>query len=551
MSPGPDGGGQSAVGETAPLNLGGLQEALDVLDQGIGVFDGGLRLVLFNNKFVEYLELPPELAKAGPMFEDVARFTAARGEGNAGGGEAEIRSRVDWSRKSTPYILEHIRADGMVIEVRDIPLPGGGLVTTCTDITEHKLAEGSLAESEQQVRAILANAVEGIITIGEDGIVQTFNPAAEELFGYTSDEIIGQNVALLTTEADQTAAGSYNHDGYIHAYLKTGQGKVIGIGPREVTARRKDGTVFPVELNVSEFFLGSKRCFIGTMRDITLRKEAEDALRESEANLKKQIVELMDREQRLEAQGMELVALAEDAAQIRDELGTLNKQKDKFFSIIAHDLRSPFNALLGFSSILETRGPELSPEQVTDYGRLVHQAAQQSFALLEDLLDWSLLQMGRMDFDPQPVNIGKIVEAGLFLFEPNAAAKDITLSADHPRGLMALADAQMVRTILRNLINNAIKFTPEKGTITVTAGRVEDWIEIAVTDTGVGMTAEKIERLFLIEEKTSTMGTGGESGTGLGLQLCKELVEKNGGKITIESSVGKGSTFKFTLPAAE
>ena len=124
-------------------------------------------------------------------------------------------------------------------------------------------------------------------------------------------------------------------------------------------------------------------------------------------------------------------------------------------------------------------------------------------------------------------------------------------AADPPKDLMALADAQMVRTILRNLINNAIKFTPEKGTITVTAGRVEDWIEIAVTDTGVGMTAEKIERLFLIEEKTSTMGTGGESGTGLGLQLCKELVEKNGGKITIESSVGKGSTFKFTLPAAE
>ena len=134
---------------------------------------------------------------------------------------------------------------------------------------------------------------------------------------------------------------------------------------------------------------------------------------------------------------------------------------------------------------------------------------------------------------------------------PNAAAKDITLSADRPQDLMAFADVQMVQTILRNLINNAIKFTPEKGAIAVTARRVEDGIEVAVTDNGVGMTAEKVERLFHLEEKTSTMGTGGESGTGLGLHLCKELVEKNGGKITIESAVGKGSTFKFTLPVTD
>ena len=121
---------------------------------------------------------------------------------------------------------------------------------------------------------------------------------------------------------------------------------MIGIGPREVTARRKDCAVFPVELNISEFFLGSERRFISTMRDISLRKEAEEALRESEANLKKQIVELMDREQRLEAQGIALVALAEHAAQSRAGLGASNKQKDTFSSLIPHDLRSPCNALV-------------------------------------------------------------------------------------------------------------------------------------------------------------------------------------------------------------
>ena len=400
-------------------------------------------------------------------------------------------------------------------------------------------------ESEQQVRAILAHAAEGIITITEDGLVETFNPAAEKLFGYTADEMTGQSINILMPGSEATA-----HDGYIRAYRETGEARIIGIGPREVMGRRKDGADFPIELNVSQYYIGAERRFIGTMRDITKRKETERALRETEEDLKLQLVELRDKEERLEDQGVRLVALAEDMSAMRDELDELNKQKDKFFSIFAHDLKSSFNALLGFSEMLIEEGENLSREKVFEYSTLVHQAGKRAFRLLEDLLDWSRLQMGSVEFEPQPMDIGQAIEASVYLFEPIAAAKSIELTAENGPKLMVLADRQMVDTILRNLVNNAIKFTRGKGTVSLSARASGEHIEIAVTDNGVGIPPENLKRLFLLEEKTSTKGTGGEIGTGLGLHLCKELVKKNGGKIVVESAAGEGSCFRFTLPAA-
>lgn len=400
-------------------------------------------------------------------------------------------------------------------------------------------------ESEQQVRAILAHAAEGIITITEDGLVETFNPAAEKLFGYTADEMIGQSIKILMPGSEATA-----HDDYIQAYLKTGEAKILGVGPREVMARHKDGTDFPIELNVSEYFLGAERRFIGTMRGIAERQKTEQALRETEENLKLQLVELRDKEERLEDQGVRLVALAEDMSVMRDELDELNKQKDRFFSIIAHDLKSSFNALLGFSEMLIEEGENLSREKVFEYSTLVHQAGKRAFNLLEDLLDWSRLQMGRVEFEPEPMDVSQAIESSVFLFEPIAAAKSIELTADHELKLIVLADRQMVDTILRNLVNNAIKFTGEKGTVSLSASPAGEDIEITVTDNGVGIPPENLERLFLLEEKTSTRGTDGEIGTGLGLHLCKEMVEKNGGKISVESVAGEGSCFRFTLPTA-
>ncbi|MBT7943302.1 MAG: PAS domain S-box protein [Alphaproteobacteria bacterium] len=498
------------------------------------MFDDNLHLSQCNEKYAELQDIPQQLTTAAPLLEDIARFTTTH-----------TNERIKAARQGAPYRFVFTRPDGAIIEISDTPLPGGRLLSTCTDITEaHKVA-GTLAQSEQQVRAILDHTVEAVLTIGEDKTIKTFNASAEKLFGYTAGEAIGQNVSILMDTANAEV-----HDAHVQKYIDTGQARIIGIGPRDVRGQHKDGRVFPMALNVSEFFIGSERHFIGTLRDITKRREVEEALRQNEIDLKNQIIEMRDKEERLEQQSMELVVLAEDAAVIRDQLDTLNKQKDRFFSIIAHDLKSPFNALLGFSSILSTSIDNLTKEQIVEYSNLVHRAGGQAFALLEDLLDWSRLQMGTVEFDPQPVDMDKSIEACLFLFEPIAQGKNIRLTAEYDKGLSVSADRQMLDTILRNLINNAIKFTPAGGEISLSVNNAGDWINIAVTDTGVGIPPEKIEKLFLIEVKTSTKGTDGEAGTGLGLHLCKDLVDKHGGEMKIESTVGQGSTFHFTLPVA-
>jgi len=232
----------------------------------------------------------------------------------------------------------------------------------------------------------------------------------------------------------------------------------------------------------------------------------------------------------------------------RDELRKLNQQKDKFFSIIAHDLKSPFTALLGYSSMLSSGAANFDQNKLVESSRAVHESAESVFKLLENLLEWSRLQRGRMEFDPGLVDLKEIFDTNFELFAPTAKDKAIQLTDLQKGPLEVFADARMVDTVVRNLVNNAIKFTPERGNVTVSARRNGNCAEVEISDTGVGISADKAARLFQLGERTSTTGTGGETGTGLGLHLCKELVEKQGGQIYVESTEGEGSVFRFTLP---
>lgn len=178
----------------------------------------------------------------------------------------------------------------------------------------------------------------------------------------------------------------------------------------------------------------------------------------------------------------------------------------------------------------------------------MHESAQRVFKLLENLLEWSRLQMGQLKFEPGPVDLKEIIDTNLELYVPLAKEKAIRLTGKRRKSLNVFADAHMVDAIVRNLVNNAIKFTPEKGKVTISARRNGKWAEVEVSDTGVGISADKAARLFRLDEKTSTVGTGGETGTGLGLHLCKEMVERQGGRIQVKSTEGEGSAFRFTLP---
>jgi len=231
-----------------------------------------------------------------------------------------------------------------------------------------------------------------------------------------------------------------------------------------------------------------------------------------------------------------------------ERLIQLNIDKDHFMSILAHDLKSPFTALLGLSEILIEGIRKLDIDEIEEIASSINKSAQNSYNLLEDLLLWARTQKGKIPFKPQKLDLKDICRQILNILNPIAAAKNIKISHFAASEINVYADKEMLKTVLRNLVTNAIKFSHSGGVINISAEKTESGITISVSDSGIGISTDNIKKLFNISEVLSTHGTSGETGTGLGLLLCKEFVEKHGGKIWVESELGKGSVFKFTLP---
>ncbi|MGQ1909824.1 ATP-binding protein [Marinifilum sp. RC60d5] len=232
----------------------------------------------------------------------------------------------------------------------------------------------------------------------------------------------------------------------------------------------------------------------------------------------------------------------------RKELELLNATKDKFFSIIAHDLKNPFASLIGASDFLVNSSGELSNEQLHNFHSIINNSARQGYRLLENLLEWSRMQTGSIAWKPKQVDLWDLVNEVVNLLTGSAEQKQISLEAKIDENLIAYIDANMINTVVRNLITNAIKFTPKGGKIIVESKLLNDFIEISVSDNGVGIDSDKIDKLFKIGESVVGIGTEHETGTGLGLILCKEFVEQHKGQIYLKSELGKGSIFAFTLP---
>ncbi len=276
-------------------------------------------------------------------------------------------------------------------------------------------------------------------------------------------------------------------------------------------------------------------------------KQIGKLYREEKNEMVLQLLELRDARERAEEQSNHLVELAENLSITREALETLNEEKNKFFSIIAHDLRSPFNVILGYTSMLANAAETLTPDQVKEYAKNANEAGTAVFKLLENLLEWARLQLERVESMPKSTKLGKIVDNTVELLTPVAKDKDIKLVSSLTDEI-AYIDDNMIDAVIRNLVNNAIKFTENGGSIAITTQDLGDLIEVCVTDSGVGMNPEKAAKIFSRTGSNSTDGTRGEKGTGLGLLLCKELVERNGGKISVTSKPGEGSTFAFTVP---
>lgn len=252
---------------------------------------------------------------------------------------------------------------------------------------------------------------------------------------------------------------------------------------------------------------------IGIISDITERKEAEHALKESERRLHE-----------------------------------LNATKDKFFSIIAHDLKSPYNSILGFSEMLIEKTQNKDFDEIEAYATIIQKSAFRAMNLLTNLFIWTKMQTGRMEFHPKKKDIVLLINEATELLMETALQKSIKMYLFTPDSFPIKMDEDMISTVLRNLVSNAIKFTNPNGKITISAIPKENELEISVLDNGIGIKRDKIEKLFRIDKNISTLGTNGEEGSGLGLMLCQEFVTKHGGRIWAESEPGKGSNFIFTLP---
>ncbi len=262
-----------------------------------------------------------------------------------------------------------------------------------------------------------------------------------------------------------------------------------------------------------------------------------------EQQKKKLNVQLALKNQEIELQG-------ENVQKLNAELQEANATKDKFFSIVAHDLKNPFNSLILLTEVLIDDIQMLSKEEIVEYLEKIKTSSENTYTLLQNLLDWARSQTGKHKVHPQKINERNLTDQTLLLLLPNAENKEISLHSDIPKNSYAYADKNMISTVLLNLLSNAIKFTPRKGEINVSLQNNNSSHIFVISDNGVGIREKDRNNLFRIDKKIQNKGTEKEPGTGLGLLLCKEFVEKNNGRIWVESEPGKGSKFFFSIPKA-
>jgi PAS domain S-box-containing protein len=377
------------------------------------------------------------------------------------------------------------------------------------DITARKQAEEELRQSEERIRAVVDHAVDGIMTCDESGMITSCNPAGERIFHCSAAEIIGQHIATLIPEFALDAFANAN----IGAVPESG-GRLLNV-ERELCGRRYDGTTFPMEVAISDMYVGTKRMLIGVVRDITMRKHAEEELR-----------------------------LAKETA----EQGS--RAKSEFLAKMSHELRTPLNSVIGFANILlKNQGKTLSERELS-YTQRIQTNGIHLLHLINDVLDLSKIEAGRMTLERFSVDLPELVRAVIEQCEGQLRDRPVTLHVDIPAVVAPLeTDAGKLKQVLINLIGNALKFT-ERGRVTVRV-RIEPEtyhpIGIDVIDTGIGIPAERLAAIFEVFQQADNSTTRKYGGTGLGLAISRSLCQLMGYRLAVSSAVGIGATFSILL----
>jgi len=379
-----------------------------------------------------------------------------------------------------------------------------------TDITERKQAEAALLKSKQQYDDLVAKIPVGVYILHTkpDGsfALDYASPRMAEMLGLSGESLLADNQTIFQAIHPDDVDGfrTLSQDGIYQRRPFNWTGRIVADG--NVKWMHFRSTPEPLE--------NGDMLWHGLIVDITERKQAEN-----EINLK------------------------------NVELSNLVAEKDRFISIIAHDLRNPFNVLLGLTQLLEDDLPNLTPDDIHKMVTALRGTTLSVYNLLENLLEWALIKRGNAGFNPKLFILQAKMDEFLHPVLELANKKNIEISYCVPDDLMVYADRSMMGSIIRNLASNAIKFTPQNGKVILSAYAVGDQsIEISISDTGIGMNKSLLDNLFNIDRKKNRRGTDGESSSGLGLIICKEFVEKHGGSIRAESKVGKGTTIYLTLP---
>lgn len=404
-----------------------------------------------------------------------------------------------------------------------------GIVGIATDITAIKKIEEELRISEDKYKLLFKKSPVGILQCDENLIISACNEKFVQILGTTREKLINLDIKKLRDKRILPAIykaleGEESfYEGYYNATTSnTKLWAIIKTTPLTDDNGKVAGAILIVE-------------------DGTKRKESEE-------ELKKYTEEILTSRNLLEKRSTELSQLSQQLSQSEKELRELNASKDKFFSIVAHDLKSPFHGLLGYSRILIEEFDEMNRESIKGYIVNVNKHIKNLFKLIENLLDWSRMQTGRMEFKPEKLDLFENVVYGINLVVANAENKGIQIINHIKKDELVFADEQMLNSVIENFLSNAIKFTEKGGTITIDYNQRENFIEVSITDTGVGISEENLNKIFRIDESHSTLGTEQEKGTGLGLILCKEMIEQNGGEIKVESKIDEGTKFTFSIP---
>ena len=474
-----------------------MQSVFEASNDGIAVEESG-NLIFVNNSFVRIFEYESELEIIGKPVGNFVR-SGQRDDGDTVESEGLKKDGSIFTAEVSGASFEFNEKMFGVLIVRDI--------------THLRNAQKLIEDSEAKYRSIAEN-IDDFLWVSEPvgGILTPVFVTSSfvAMTGYKTTEFTNNSRFWFRIIHPEDI------DGYFSDLKDLLRNKYKSGGSLEVRIITKNGTSIWIRNKISFVREGDRIVkMFGLVSDITKQKQAENEIRESTENLKK-----------------------------------LNDAKDRFISIISHDMRTPFSSILGFTDFLLTE--DLSADEMKKYVTYIQDSTKIMLSLVNSLLDWTRLQTGRMKFEPVKQDLRTITSKSFSAVSGAAFQKDIELVNEMPENVVVFVDQNLILQVFNNLFSNAIKFTPNGGRITagITGNLSGRFLEVFVRDSGVGIKEGDIQKIFHVDSKFTTPGTAGEKGTGLGLSLVKEIVEKHGGEITLTSKVGEGTRFTFTIPVA-